>query len=502
MRRLGIRDLGVIAEATLPLGAGFTAVTGETGAGKTMVVTALGLLLGARADAGAVRAGRAAGVASRAAGSCRRRRRSPSASREAGGDVDPSAATLSCLGRSVSRRGPQPRRRSAAAAPRSACSASSASSSSSCTASPTRCGCARRPRSARRSTGSPAPSSRRCSPSTGRRSRAGGPTQRELDALVAERDAPRARGRGPARRDRRDRGGRTRSRGEDAELAERAERLTQPRRPAARRGAGARARSRPSSRRRRPTPSALVEAARRQPRRVAGHDAALAPIAEALADASASASPSSPPSSSSYLAGLDADGARELEIVQERRAALGALVRKYGPTLDDVLDFLETGSARLLELDNDADRIDDARRRSVDADARRVDELAAPPQRPAHATRPTRLGGAVTAELARARDARRAPRRRGRRDAPSSTPHGRDQVAILLQPHPGAEPRPLGAGRIGRRALAGDARDRGRHRRDRPGADLRLRRGRRRGRRCRGDRDRPAARPARRDRRR
>src|SRR6476620_6573959 len=60
IEELGIRDLGVIAEATLPLGPGFTAVTGETGAGKTMVVTALGLLLGARADAGAVRKGAAA----------------------------------------------------------------------------------------------------------------------------------------------------------------------------------------------------------------------------------------------------------------------------------------------------------------------------------------------------------------------------------------------------------------------------------------------------------
>jgi hypothetical protein len=57
IEELGIRDLGVIAEATLPLGPGFTAVTGETGAGKTMVVTALGLLLGARADAATVRAG-------------------------------------------------------------------------------------------------------------------------------------------------------------------------------------------------------------------------------------------------------------------------------------------------------------------------------------------------------------------------------------------------------------------------------------------------------------
>ncbi|HLP23833.1 MAG TPA: AAA family ATPase, partial [Microbacteriaceae bacterium] len=52
-----IRNLGVISEAVLPLGPGFTAVTGETGAGKTMVVTALGLVLGERADAGAVRSG-------------------------------------------------------------------------------------------------------------------------------------------------------------------------------------------------------------------------------------------------------------------------------------------------------------------------------------------------------------------------------------------------------------------------------------------------------------
>ena len=51
-----IRGLGVIDDAVLPLGAGFTAVTGETGAGKTMVVTGLGLLLGARADSSAIRA--------------------------------------------------------------------------------------------------------------------------------------------------------------------------------------------------------------------------------------------------------------------------------------------------------------------------------------------------------------------------------------------------------------------------------------------------------------
>ena len=52
-----ISSLGVIAASTLELGPGLTVITGETGAGKTMVVTALGLLLGGRADSGAVRTG-------------------------------------------------------------------------------------------------------------------------------------------------------------------------------------------------------------------------------------------------------------------------------------------------------------------------------------------------------------------------------------------------------------------------------------------------------------
>jgi DNA repair protein RecN (Recombination protein N) len=55
--RLTLRDLGVIQSAELELSAGFTVVTGETGAGKTMVVTALGLLRGERADPGLVRRG-------------------------------------------------------------------------------------------------------------------------------------------------------------------------------------------------------------------------------------------------------------------------------------------------------------------------------------------------------------------------------------------------------------------------------------------------------------
>ena len=57
LEELRISSLGVIDSSTLELGPGLTVITGETGAGKTMVVTALGLLLGGRADPGAVRSG-------------------------------------------------------------------------------------------------------------------------------------------------------------------------------------------------------------------------------------------------------------------------------------------------------------------------------------------------------------------------------------------------------------------------------------------------------------
>ena len=57
LREIRIQNLGVIDDAVLELSTGLNVVTGETGAGKTMVVSGLGLLLGARADAGLVRTG-------------------------------------------------------------------------------------------------------------------------------------------------------------------------------------------------------------------------------------------------------------------------------------------------------------------------------------------------------------------------------------------------------------------------------------------------------------
>jgi DNA repair protein RecN (Recombination protein N) len=149
---------------------------------------------------------------------------------------------------------------------------------------------------------------------------------------------------------------------------------------------------------------------------------------------------------SSYLGGLDSDGGRELEIVNGRRAELGSLIRKFGPTLDDTIGYLESGSARLLELDNDSDRIESLGA-EVGDDRDRVVELAS---RLSDVRRDAaiRLSESVTAELG----ALAMPNARlvvDVTDREDYGPSGKDTVSILLAPHQGAEPRPLGKGASG-----------------------------------------------------
>ena len=57
LTELHVVDLGIVADLDLLLGPGLTAITGETGAGKTLIVEALELLVGGRADASLVRDG-------------------------------------------------------------------------------------------------------------------------------------------------------------------------------------------------------------------------------------------------------------------------------------------------------------------------------------------------------------------------------------------------------------------------------------------------------------
>ena len=57
LRRLILRDVAIVAELEVELAAGFTVLTGETGAGKSILIDALQLALGQRADAALVREG-------------------------------------------------------------------------------------------------------------------------------------------------------------------------------------------------------------------------------------------------------------------------------------------------------------------------------------------------------------------------------------------------------------------------------------------------------------
>ncbi len=103
LEEVRITGLGVIDEAVLELSAGFNVVTGETGAGKTMVVSGLGLLFGGRADPSRVRPG-----ADRAVVEGRLRVEPGGAVarqvNESGGDLDDDGSTL-ILVRSVSSEG-------------------------------------------------------------------------------------------------------------------------------------------------------------------------------------------------------------------------------------------------------------------------------------------------------------------------------------------------------------------------------------------------------------
>ncbi|WP_049469805.1 AAA family ATPase, partial [Stenotrophomonas maltophilia] len=59
LRHLSIKDFAVVRATELEFGPGMTVVSGETGAGKSLMVDALGFLSGLRADSGVVRHGAA-----------------------------------------------------------------------------------------------------------------------------------------------------------------------------------------------------------------------------------------------------------------------------------------------------------------------------------------------------------------------------------------------------------------------------------------------------------
>ncbi|WP_417512567.1 DNA repair protein RecN [Microbacterium sp.] len=434
IEEMRMQGLGVIDDAMLPLGPGFTAITGETGAGKTMVVTGLGLLLGQRADSGAVRAGaKQASVAGvwivPAEGSV------ADIVADAGGELEALdtaegekaqgelyvSRSLSAEGRSRASVGG----RAAPAGVLSALADELVVVHGQSEQLRLRSSAAQRD-ALDRFGGAPI--------STAHESYAASFARwRELDAEIADLSENRDR--------RAEEAARLREalalieatgpeEGEDVVLAARAERLANAEEL---RLAASAARNAISSEEGETDASALVAEAKRELERAT--DSELSSIAEGVADVGYRLADLAL-QLSAYLADLDETGPHELAAVEERRAALTALARAHG-SLDEAREVWRTGSTRLAELDDDGDRLE---RLQAERDAARADlDMAAAALTAARTEAAVRLGAEVTEEL----HALAMPDARlevAVREGAEST-HGRDDVAILLAPHPGAEPR-------------------------------------------------------------
>jgi DNA repair protein RecN (Recombination protein N) len=207
----------------------------------------------------------------------------------------------------------------------------------------------------------------------------------------------------------------------------------------------------------------LVGAARREVDRLRDHDRALAELAERLAEASYLLSDVAT-DLASYAAGVETDPAR-LAAVQERQAALAALTRKYGDTVADVVAWAQRAATRLAGLDGDDVRLGDLR---AERDRLRAELGRAAAQVSAARTAAAeRFGKEVGAELAdlamphasivvAVTQAEAAGEHdgltvvlAGQAVALAYGPVGVDEVELLLAPHAGAPARPLGKGASG-----------------------------------------------------
>ncbi|MBU4466209.1 MAG: DNA repair protein RecN [Actinobacteria bacterium] len=439
IEEMRLRDFGVIAEATLRIGPGFTAITGETGAGKTMVVTGLGLLLGQRADSGVVRSG-AAQASVDGVWNISETGAVVDRVREAGGDVEPLGGGRAELyvGRTISGEG----RSRATVGGRSAPAGVLADLADALVvvhgqSDQLRLKSAAAQRDALdRFGGAPleAASSRYRDLFERWRS-----ADRELAELESARDV-RAGEAETLRGAVAEIEAAAPQSGEDAELTHRAERLANAEEL---RLAATTAHSALSADDDAPDVAVLLADARRALERAGDSDDQLRQLSEQAADLGYRAADLAG-SLSRYLADLDEAGPHELALVEERRAILGGLIRTYG-SLDAALAIVETGSARLMELDDDGDRIE---RLTHDRDAAASDlDAAAAALTAERSSAAERLAAAVTTELTELAmpDAQVVV---------AVTPtaasiSGRDDVAILLAPHPGAEPRPVSRGASG-----------------------------------------------------
>ena len=354
LEEIRIGSLGVIESSTLELGPGLTVITGETGAGKTMLVTALGLLLGGRADSGTVRTGaksaRVEGVVKLVA--------LPGVSaavEEAGGEVEDDRVVLA---RNVSAEG------------RSRAYAGGASVPVSVLADLAQPLVAVHGQSDQHRLLAPRAQRDALDQFAGESVR--GPLaryveqRRRLLELETELGAVTSAARERAReadllRFGLDEIATVEPRpGEDAELAAEEARLGF---ADTLRAAAERAREALSSEQGEPDALAATAEARTALESVREHDTEAGGLAERLAELTYLLSDLAA-DVASYASGLESDPAR-LATVSERRAALTSLTRKYGDTIDDVLSWAQLSATRLADLDDTDGRIERLREESA-----------------------------------------------------------------------------------------------------------------------------------------
>ena len=431
-----IRDLGVISEAKLEFGPGLTVLTGETGAGKTMVLNALGLLLGERSDSSAIRKGQEqAFVEGRwllADSALTRIRelgieledaellvnRSVSAegrSRAALSGKSVPVGILSEIGEQlvvVHGQSDQIRLRSAAAQ-REALDQFAGEDLSKVMTEYTSVYANWKQAASRLSE-----------------------ITTQLEARSREADQIRSAVEELTNLDLKP--------GEDVELAEKASKLTHLEEL---RIAATAAHNQLSSEGFDDSSDAitLIGKARRSLEAVSEHDPELASLAQQLKEIGFSLNETSA-SISGYLASLDSEGGQELERVQQRRADLTSAMRKYGPTLEEVISYFENSGARLLELDSSDKEIQEltALEQSLGKQATSLAKTITELRTKAASA----LAKSVTGELA-ALAMTGASLEVTVSQGSELGATGADQVAILLSAYPGAEPRPLGKGASG-----------------------------------------------------
>lgn len=451
-----IRSLGVIDDAVVELSPGFTAVTGETGAGKTMVVTSLGLLLGGRADPALVRIGAKAAVVE---GRIVMRPDAPAALRaeEAGAELDDGALLIS---RTVSAEG----RSRAHVGGRSVPVGLLAELADDLVAvhGQTDQQGLLRPARQRQAL------DRYAGDAVAVPLEKYAAAHRRLRAVAGELEEITTRARERAQEADLLRFGLDEIAaveplsGEDTELAAEAERLGHAESLSSAAQVAHAALAGNVEDPEGVDAGALVAGAHRALESVRSHDPALGALAERIGELGILLGDVAG-ELAGYADDLDADPLR-LAAVEERRAALTQLIRKYGSaghpenTVDSVLEWAERGSVRLLELDGDDERIDEL---TAERDGLRL-ELSALAQTltDARGEAATRFASAVTEELAslampHARvtiDVRQTEDPEGVEVGGRLVaygPSGVDEVELLLAPHPGAQPRPIAKGASG-----------------------------------------------------